>query len=198
MKKSTLISGALGVLTLTLLSGCSSSPPVHLYLLEPIAVSERAGETKALTIAVGPVELAEHLNRDEILTRDEPYRVNAAEFDRWAEPLDHNIAAVLAENLSLLLAANVHTYPRETGYQADYSVRVHILRFGTQPNNEVVLSADWMIRNSSGNSIKHLRSRYSERRQDSEMVSMVRALSRNVEQLSRDIARAINEDHPEN
>jgi len=128
------------------------------------------------------------------LTREEPYRVRAAEFDRWAEPIDYNIAAVLAENLSLLIPTDrVHTYPMETVYQADYSVRVHVLMFGTQPNDEVVLKVDWMIENSSGTRVKQLRSRYSERRRDSEIVSMVAAMSRNVAQLSSDIADAINE-----
>lgn len=198
MRKSMLISGPLVVLAFSLIAGCSSSPPVRLYLLEPIAVSADARTSKALTIIVEPVRLAEHLNRNEILTRDVLYRVSAAEYDRWAEPIDYNIASVLAENLALLVPTDsVHTYSGETADQADYSVRVHILRFGTQPNNEVVLRADWTIEDSSGNRVKHLRSRYSERRRDSEMISMVEALSRNVEQLSRDIANAINEVHLE-
>lgn len=198
MRKSMLISGPLVVLAFSLIAGCSSSPPVRLYLLEPIVVSADARASKALTIIVEPVRLAEHLNRNEILTRDVPYRVSAAEYDRWAEPIDYNIAAVLAENLALLVPSDsVHTYSGGTADQADYSVRVHILRFGTQPNNEVVLRADWMIEDSSGSKVKHLRSRYSEQRRDSEMISMVEALSRNVEQLSRDIANAINEAHLE-
>lgn len=194
MRKSMLISAPLAVLAFSLLAGCSSSPTVRLYLLEPITGSVGARASQPLTITVESVRLAEHLNRNEILTRDAPYRVSAAEYDRWAEPLDYNIAAVLAENLALLVPTDsVHTYPGDAAYQADYSVRVHILRFGTQSNNEVVLWADWMIEDSSGSSVKQRRSRYSERRRDSEMVSMVEALSRNVEQLSRDIANAINE-----
>ncbi len=194
MRKSMLISGPLVVLAFSLIAGCSSSPPVRLYLLEPITGSADARTSQPLTVTVESVRLAEHLNRNEILTRDAPYRVSAAEYDRWAEPLDYNIATVLAENLALLVPTDsVHTYSGETADQADYSVRVHILRFGTQSNNEVVLWADWMIEDSSGSSVKQRRSRYSERRRDSEMVSMVEALSRNVEQLSRDIANAINE-----
>lgn len=198
MKRLILILGPQGVLIISLLASCSSSPPVRLYLIEPITLSERAMVAKPLTIAVRPVQLAEHLNRDEILTREEPYRVRAAEFDRWAEPIDYNIAAVLAENLSLLIPTDrVHTYPMDTVYQADYSVRVHVLMFGTQPNDEIVLKVDWMIENSSGIRVKQHRSRYTERRRDSEIVSMVEAMSRNVAQLSNDIADAINEVQPE-
>ena len=198
MRKSMLTSGLLAVLAFSPIMGCSSSPLVRLYLLEPITESADATAAKSLTIAVRYVHLAEHLNRNEILTRDAPYRVSAAEYDRWAEPLDDNIAAVLAENLSLLVPTDsVHTHPGDAAYQADYVVRVHVLKFGTQPGNEVVLWADWVIEDSSGSRVKHLKSRYSEYRRDSEMVSIVEALSRNVEQLSRDIADAINEAHSE-
>jgi uncharacterized lipoprotein YmbA len=194
MKKCIFVSGPLVVLAISLLVGCSSSPPVRLYMIEPITAAESKREAQPLTIAIGPVQLAEHLNRSEILTRAEPYKVSVAEYDRWAEPIDSNIAAVLAENLSILVpAASVHTYPRDKAYDADYTICVHILRFGTHSDNEVVLKVDWTIEDSAGRKIKHHRSRYAEPRRDSEMVSMVEALSRNVEQLSRDIADAVHE-----
>jgi hypothetical protein len=184
----------LRILVIGLLSGCSTSPPVRLYLIEATALAEPAREAQALIIAVRPVQLAEHLNRREILTRSEPFRVSAAQFDRWAEPIDRNIAAVLAENLVLLVPTNsVHTYPRDTVYQADYSVRIHILSYGAQPDNEVVLKVVWTVEDSTGRRVRHVRSQYSAPRRDAEVVSLVEALSRNVEQLSRDIANAINE-----
>ena len=48
--------------------------------------------------------LAEHLTRKEILSRDRRYEVSGAALDRWSERLESNIASVLAENLSALIA----------------------------------------------------------------------------------------------
>ena len=182
----------LSILAFSVLTGCSTSPPTRLYLIEPIRVSERPKESKPLRIGIGPIQLAEHLNRKEILTQDKRYRINAAEFDRWAEPLDDNITAALAENLSLLIPTeSVLAYKWDLGYPVDYRVRVNILSFGSEPSGEIVLSAFWVIQDAGGSSVKLRKSRYSERRNGDDMVSIVAAMSRTIEQLSRDIASAL-------
>lgn len=180
-------------LLIVVLTGCSTSPPTRLYLIEPMAAIPSANVDTELTITVGPITLPEHLNRKEILTHDQPYRVSTAEFDRWAEPLDHNITAALAENLSMLVPTDhVIAYPWDAARRVDYTVRVRVIAFGTDPSGEVVLSASWMIHDTVGAPVTLSKARYSESRRGNDVVATVAAMSRAIEQLSRDIANALH------
>lgn len=194
MSKLTQNSVLFGALLFGVLSGCGTSPSSRLYVIEPMAVTGSTDTVAGLTIAVGPITLPEHLNRKEILTHDEPYRVNAAAFDRWAEPLDQGIIAALAENLSMLIPTDhVVTYLSDGAQQVDYTVQVRVIRFGVEPSGEVELKAAWVIRDSADGPATRGKARYSEQRPGSDVVDIVAAMSRAIEQLSRDIADAINE-----
>ena len=182
-----------GTLLFGILSGCESSPSPRLYMIEPMTMMGSANSVAGLTIAVGPITLPEHLNRKEILTHDEPYRVSTATFDRWAEPLDQDITAALAENLSILVPTDrVITYPFDNALQVDYTVNVRVFSFGAGPNGEVELKSSWVIYDTANAPATCSKARYSEQRRGSEVVDTVAAMSRAIEQLSRDIADAIN------
>lgn len=182
-----------GVLLIAMLTGCSSSPPTRLYLIEPINVLENLTTETELTIAVGPIMLAQHLDRREVLSHDEPYRLTAAEFDRWAEPLEDNITSVLTENLSTFLSTNRVIDHRWDTRSADYTVRVHIIAFAAEPNGTVSLKAAWTIDDQTGAPGALHKNSYTEPRGDDEVVATVAAMSRAIAQLSRDIADEINE-----
>lgn len=184
------------ILVMTILvvttTGCSTSPPTRLYVIEPMSFVDGPGGNTEITVVVGPITLPEHLNRKEILTHDQRYQVDVAEFDRWAEPLDHNIAAVLAENLSVLLVSdNVIAYPWDASHSVDYSVRIRVHSFGSDPGGDVVLSVSWMVHDAGNTLVRLNKARYSERRVGDDVVSTVAAMSRTIEHLSRDIAGAL-------
>ena len=171
------------------LTGCATSPSARLYVIEPMVISDRESVESDLIIVVGPISLTEQLNRKEILTRDHRYRATVAEFDRWAEPLDDNIAAVIAENLSALVPTDlVMAYPWEHSGPVDYTVRVQIHRFGKAPGGEVVLSTSWTIVDSDNALIKLKRDSYIEPLVGNDVVATVAAMSRSLERLSRDMA----------
>jgi uncharacterized lipoprotein YmbA len=192
MSNQSLMTFLLGALLATTLIGCSNSPPARLYMIEPIVNANLAVQGDGLTLAVGPISMPGHLNRKEILTHDQRYRVDTAEFDRWAEPLEDNIAAVLAENLSVLVPTDrVAVYPWNDAVAVDYTVRVRIHQFGSQPAGDVVLLASWSIYNGGTTLITHKKGRYIESRGDAELVSIVAAMSQAMEQMSRDIADSL-------
>lgn len=181
-----------GVLLLAALAGCGTSPSSRLYMLEPMSVTTTIS-AGGPTIAIRPIGLPEHLNRKEIVTRNELYRVHAAEFDRWAEPLDDSIAAVLAENLSILVPSeNVITYPWDNARDVDFTISVRVLSFAVAADGEVALGATWMISGDGEKPLRRDKTRYSERRYGDEVVATVAAMSRALEQLSRDIAAALS------
>lgn len=184
------------VLVSTLLIGsltaCGTSPPTRLYIIEPMSAVDSARVDAGPSIAVGPISLPEYLDRKEILTHDERYRVNAAEFDRWAEPLDHSISAALAENLSILVPTDqVVVYPLDSAHTVDYTIALHIITFGTEPSGEVVLKAFYVIYDAANVAVARRKARYSEQRRGNNVIDTVAAMSRAIEQLSRNIADAI-------
>ena len=185
------------VLLVSALSACSTSPTPRLYIIEPMAAFAGTTSTqidKGLSIGVGPVTLPEHLNRKEIVTHDQRFRVKSAEFDRWAEPLDDNINRALCENLSVLIPSNhVIAYPRRTAQYVNYTVWVRVITFGTSPGGKVVLSAAWVLHDTADIPVKATKTRYSVPRRGDDVVALVEAMSQVLEQLSRDIADAINE-----
>lgn len=175
------------------LSGCGSSPPTRLYRLEPIAVASNMVAETELTISVASVILPAYLNRKEIVSQDERYRISAAEYDRWAEPLEDNIRAVLTENLSALVpAARVLDGRSETGYPADYVVHVRVISFGAEVGGDVRLSASWIIDDVAADSAITNKISSAESPTGADVVATVAAMSATLESLSQRIADDIN------
>ncbi|MGD8283632.1 MAG: ABC-type transport auxiliary lipoprotein family protein, partial [Desulfobacterales bacterium] len=56
-----------------------------------------------MAIAIGPVTIPAALDRSQIVTRDGTNKIRLSENHRWAGPLQQDIAAVLADNISGLL-----------------------------------------------------------------------------------------------
>jgi len=180
------------VLLLSTLSACSTSPEPRLYIIEPMQASVSTHADEGLIISVGPVTLPAHLDHKGIVTHDQRYRVNSAEFDRWAEPLDHNITRTLCENLSLLIPSEqVIAYPLRTAHDVDYSVQVRVIAFGSNPDGQVVLNAAWMIHDAADEPVKIAQTRFSAPRRGDDVVALVEVMSLAIEQLSRDISNAI-------
>jgi uncharacterized lipoprotein YmbA len=191
---------AIGLWVLVFLGACARSEPARFYLLRPLAggdvgqFSEAVrSDKRAVAIGIESVELAAYLNRPEIATRRGRYEVHFADFDRWAEPLDENIAQVLADNLSTLLRPqNIHVFHGATSAQLDYRVSVYVVRFDNEPGEEALLRAQWTLWDSDKRNMLVAREEeYREplRKQDYE--SIAAADSRLLANLSRDIAEAV-------
>jgi uncharacterized protein len=121
-------------------SGCAGTENSRFYTLDYLAMASSGSPdagSSGVSIGIGPVQLPEYLNRPQIVTRTDRYKINVAEFDRWAAPLDEAFSRVLAENLSILLSTDrVSVYPRQTSRRFDYQVPIEIIRFdGTIPGD---------------------------------------------------------------
>jgi hypothetical protein len=55
------------------------------------------------SLGIGPIRFPGYLDRQEMVTRTAPNRIDLSENDRWAEPLEANFARTLSQNLSSLL-----------------------------------------------------------------------------------------------
>ncbi len=118
-----------------------------------------------------------------------------AQSDRWVEPLDENIARAIVANLSVLSRTGTFLpYPASLSGPIDYSVRIVIHEFGDAPDGTVILRASWALIATQSALPVYSEIRLSERCDDSGVITMVAAMSRLVEGLSREIAVALERD----
>jgi len=186
------------VVSLVVLGGClgGSSPPSRFYLLSPLPPSEAAAAAASgVAIGVGPVTIPEYLNRGQIVTRTGENRLELAEFDRWAEPLQKNLARVLVLNLSTLLSTDrVALHPWNRSTLMDYQVIVDVGRFEAGPDGAASLLARWSIVDGADRKILRMRkSRFREPIADESYEATVASMSRAAAALSREIAGAIRD-----
>ncbi len=129
-----------------LLSACGTTAPTNFYTLSAETAEQAPpGEQKRVLVGIGPVEVAAYLERSQIVTRPGPTRLSLTELNHWAEPVESNVAGVLATNLSRLLPS-VHPIARPwTDAEAEYHVLVKILRFDSDSAGNVQLIANWGI-----------------------------------------------------
>ena len=175
------------------LAGCSRSPRVSFYTLEPGTQVESAPAISAVpAVAVGPVTLPEVVDRPQLVVRVAANRVDILETQRWAEPLKSEIPRLIAENLGRLLGSNrVSSYLQHAGSNAEYRVLVDIQRFESLPGEAVTVEAIWSLRHATGGAPKTGRSLVREPVGAEGYDPLVAAYGRALLAVSRDLARAI-------
>jgi len=140
-----------GLLLLTLVGACGSSPPTRVYTLS--AVPPTATVALDATVAVREVVVPGYLDRPQVVRYQETYRLNVAEFARWGEPFGQMVSRVLAADISdRITGADVYqeTFPGEM--PSTYNVAVVIGRFEPVPEGDVLLEARWVVRRGANQS----------------------------------------------
>jgi uncharacterized protein len=185
----------LGVMAAT---GCFSPQPdpSKFFVLTPATAAANsiapAGLTASSgpTIGLGPVKLPEYLDRDEVVTRVGPNRLELSGKDLWAEPLANSFKQVIAQDLTQSLGTHSITfYPWFGTSHVDYQVRIDVYRFETDSSANARLVAHWQVLDGSGKLLYAADSDLSEPAQPGEPVAG--ALSRAVNGFARQIASAI-------
>ena len=177
--------------------GCASSPASRFYILSGVGASDDSSHSAArkdgIAVGIEPVKLPHYLDRPQIVTRASPNRIRLAEFDRWAEPLKHNVSRVMAESLSGLLSAErTVVFPWSSSTAPDYRLAVEITRFDGELGGEVALNARWTIfGRNAGDALLRRESSYVETATARDYEALVAAKSRALAALSREIATAI-------
>ncbi len=137
-----------------LLAGCARTAPVSYYQLSALETARTAmagSEAEKMVLGIGPVRLAEYLDRPQIVTRVTPNRLQLADSHRWAEPLSENIHRVMGENLSALLGADrILLYPWPSSRTTDYQLLVEVLHFENESDGAARLVALWSVKGQGG------------------------------------------------
>lgn len=186
------------VFALAALGGCARSAAINYYILHsmegPAPQTKAAGPGQCMVVAVGPVNIPAYLDRPQIVTRSSPDTLEYSEYDRWAEPLDKNLARVLADDLSARLGdAQVCVFPWPGSMPVRYQVTLNIVHLEKISDSKVSLDASWSVLGNNGK--KLLVMRRSNVIEPLEAAAGFRAVasaeSRAVEALSREIAAVI-------
>ena len=180
-------------LALLLLAACSSVPATRFYVLEP-AGEAAAPASKPIAVNVGPVDLAESLDRPWILRRLGAHEVDFDESARWGEPLAAGVARVLAEDLARALGTErVGLVPGLEEPEVGWRVTAQVLRFEVD-GEEAVLEARWRLIAPGASEALVTRRTESRAHIDGEDVdAAVSALSDCLADLAHEVAKAIAE-----
>jgi len=131
-----------------LLGGCIKSSAARFYSLSPMAspgTSPRAASSRTAVVALGPVAVADYLDRPQIVRRTSPARLDFTEEERWAGALDKDVARVLRENLTLLLSPDgIAVVPWTRDLPMRWRVAVDVTRFDILPA-QILLRAQWVV-----------------------------------------------------
>ncbi len=152
-------------------------------------------DLSGIGLGVGPIRMPLYLDRSDIVTRGSLNQVDIADFAQWAGPLQENFSRVLAENLSVLLATDkVGIFPFVRRESVDYNVTVYVTRFDGMPGGKAHLRARWSILdNKRKQSFYEKHTVVSQPVENNTVEALIAAKSRTVADLSREIAKAIQE-----
>lgn len=95
-------------------------------------------------IGVGPVTLAEYIDRPNIVIAEAPNQLGVAENHRWAGDLADSITRVTATNLGRRMnTGNVQTYPWRNDGEIRYQVTLDIRQLHGGADGYAVIEAGW-------------------------------------------------------
>ena len=125
------------------LYGCGTSPPAHYYALSEPAASAVA-KTGNAVVLFGPFNVAQYLQRPQIVVRDANHQLQLAEFHRWAEAPQLAIVPWLARDVDRQLANGVVVaFPSLGHADAPYRVLGSIAEWDTDADGTAVLVVQW-------------------------------------------------------
>ena len=125
-----------------LVAGCAQ-PNKTFYVLTASGPMPSGG---GIGIGVGPVSLAEYIDRPNLVTQQAPNQLAVAEDHRWAGDLSASIARVVAANLGRdLKTGNVRTYPWMRDEEINYQITLDVRQLHSESDGYAVIEAGWRV-----------------------------------------------------
>lgn len=126
----------------SLLAACTQ-PNKSFYVLTASGPVPSGG---GVAIGVGPVSLAEYIDRPNLVTQEAPNQLAVAEDHRWAGDLSAGIARVVAANLGRnLKSGNVRTYPWLRDEEIRYQVTLDVRQLHSESDGYAIIEAGWRV-----------------------------------------------------
>lgn len=175
---------------LACLYGCAQSAPARFYTLSAMARPTAAKFQHA--ISLGPILIPSVVDRPQMVTRLGQNEVRIDEFNRWAVPLQKDIARVIADNLAVKLgSAHVTVFPQSTPDTSAIRIAIDIRSFESVEGKNVTIDAHWTIRIPGHSTTVAGRTARQEPWVDGGYDNQIAAYNRALEKLSEDISRTL-------
>jgi len=178
-----------------LVASCASSPAPRYFRLEvPANLAATPGAAASdRAVIIGPFQLAEYLDRPQIVTRDGANGITIADYERWAEPLDANFQAVVAASVGRLLGSDrVLEFPARNIVKPERRVTGRISRLDVDGDGLAVLEVQWGVTDGAGMVVRPGGvSRYEARVTGAGAAARVAALNATVAAFSVDVSAAV-------
>ncbi len=189
MTKTSLLS--LAFISLLGLSGCSfNKGPLNYYQLQSNEVIE-VTEDNQLAVLLGPVNVADYLQRETILQREESGSLSTSANARWAGNLQDDIGQLLLRQLSSdLKTSRIALYPDRVGFKPKAQIILSIRRLDSGRDQPAVLEAQWRVLDVDGN-MQSSRVVTFKQQHNGTMDEQIRAQSSLLSKLAKQIAAAI-------
>lgn len=182
---------------------CASAPS-RFYTLNSTATAVGAPAAD-YAVAVGPVSIPAEVDRPQFTIQAAPNRIAIVEFDRWAGPLNNNIARVVAGDLAVLPGTPRVAAAPLANFDPAYRVTIDIQRFdsvrgetlkkgGAMTNGAVLIEAVWVVQKVAGGVARSGRTVAREPAQGGGFDALTAAHSRALAKVSGDIASAIRKE----
>ncbi len=122
--------------------GCAQ-PGQNFYVLSAGGSAPSGG---GIGIGVGPVTLAEYIDRPNLVIQQGPNQMAVSEDHRWAGDLGASIARVTAVNLGReLKTGNVRTYPWQGDGEIGDQVTLDVRQFHSDADGYAVIEVGWRV-----------------------------------------------------
>lgn len=178
---------------LLLVNACSTrSPSSNFYLLEnELSQTERTGN---LRIGLGPVKVADYLQKPQIAIRTKTSQIIFSEFERWASDLRGLIINSLQYDLgNELKTDNVFEYPWRKSDQVDYAIQLDIHRFDASfDESSAYIEAKMVLTSPQGQSVARAFA-ITESLSSNTYAAVVSAERRLLQQLAKQIAEIVQQ-----
>ena len=185
-----------------LFGGCAvfapRADPSSFYILGALpevdlaADKTTAGIKANFSVGLGPIELPGYLDRQQVATRTSTNRLSYSETDRWAAPLAESFSRVLGQNISHLLnSAQMIQFPWQSNDAPDYQVKIEVLQFEGNSNQEAWLTARWTVIDRNKKILVGQRSQLNRRAGSLSSEDFVKALSETLGDLSHEIVKTL-------
>ncbi len=144
------------------LTGCSvitPSQPTQFYVLNTAEASLASGHNivvpDSFQLGVGPIQIPGYVDRPQIVTLGKGNRLNVADLDHWAEPVQDNVERILVSNISKLISSHqVFSYPATFQPNLEsLQVSVEISEMIQTETGLARLVASWNVKRTRDNSL---------------------------------------------
>ena len=179
-----LLAGVLG------LAGCSVHQPASLYQLDS-GTPGQPTQSAGMAVLLGPVTVADYLQRETLLQSQADGSLSAATDGRWAGSLSADIDQLLVRQLAWRLdSQRVVLAPATAGFTPDVQVLLSITRLDSGKSQPAILDAQWRLIDRRGQ-VRDNRMIHLEQPHEGSTADQVKAQGQLLQQLSEQLAVAL-------